>query len=79
MIDVKIRDIRCATWLVKHAAFCIIPEHAGLTSVCSFVECGRHLNRRNYLSGTYLESIRLKEARSTAVVNNRIASAATIS
>eukprot|EP00903_Cladosiphon_okamuranus_P019297 g17738.t1 len=34
---------------------------------------------RNYLSGTYLESIRLKEARSTVVVNNRVASAATIS
>lgn len=37
------------------------------------------LNRRNYLSGTYLESIRLKEAKSTVVVNNRVSDAATIS
>ncbi|CAM9326086.1 unnamed protein product [Ectocarpus sp. 12 AP-2014] len=34
---------------------------------------------RNYLSGTYLESIKLKDAKSMFIVNNRISSAATIS
>lgn len=50
-------------------------------SLCGdmLVECERNLHRRNYLSGTYLESIRLKEAKSTVIVNNRVSTAATIS
>ncbi|CAM9699219.1 unnamed protein product [Scytosiphon promiscuus] len=34
---------------------------------------------RNYLTGTYLESIKLKDAESMVIVNNRISTAATIS
>lgn len=82
-----IGDVTCVALpasLVLHAPafacrFCIIPEHAAICTCGALVGCGRDLTRRNYLSGTYLESIRLKEAKSTVVVNNRVASAATIS
>lgn len=35
-------------------------------------------NRRNYISGTYLDTIKLKQADLTVIVNNRILSATTI-
>lgn len=35
-------------------------------------------NRRNYISGTYLDTIKLKEADLTVIANNRISSATTI-
>lgn len=38
----------------------------------------RSQNRRNYFSGTYLETFKLKEADDTAIVNNRIRTAASI-
>jgi len=39
----------------------------------------RGANRRNYLSGTYLESIKLKDSKEMVIVNNRIWTATTIS